>query len=122
MHPAIGDHDHSGKPIGWHVGQRRIKRSEQTRAVGLAVSFASLNNADLQAGNPVQLFEHVRAGGLGLLHAVAEVLARTLVDDHDRYRSQRIAIFVRERWVGERQRDQCQSESSQGGAAAARRE
>jgi hypothetical protein len=84
MHAAIGDHDDAGKTIGRDIGQRRVKRGEQTRAVGLAVGFSGLDNAHLQSRNSMQRVEDLRAGRLGLRHAIAEVLARALVDNDDR--------------------------------------
>jgi len=84
MHAAIGDHDDARKSVGRNIGERRIKRGEQARAVGLAVGFSGLDNAHLQPWNSVQLLEDFRAGRLGLPHAIAEVLARALVDHDDR--------------------------------------
>ena len=42
---------------------------------------------------------------LGLLQAVAEFLARALVDDHDRNRGQRVAVLARDRGIGEREHE-----------------
>jgi hypothetical protein len=82
--PAIGDHDDAGEPIGRDIGERRIERGEQARAVRLAVGFSSLDDAQLQSRNPVQPFQDLVASRLGLLQAVAEILTGALVDHDDR--------------------------------------
>ena len=48
---AVGDHDDAGDAVGRHVGQRRVQRGEQSRAVGLAVRLAGFDDAHFQAGN-----------------------------------------------------------------------
>ncbi len=70
----------------------------------------------------MQLIDNLGACCFGLLYAVAEILAWTLVYHDDSDRTQRVAVLAREGWVGERQRDQRQCDRSHGGAAATRHE
>ena len=84
MHAAVGDHDDAGDAIGRHVGQRRTECGEQSRAVGLAVGLSGFHHARFEAGNAVQPLDDRGTCGVGLLGAVAETLARALVDDDDR--------------------------------------
>ncbi len=119
MDAAIGNHDHAGDAVDRHVGKRRAQGREQARAVGLAVRLACFHHAHFKAGNVVQPVDHRSARGFGLLGAVAEILARTLVDDHDSNRVQRIAVLASERRVGEREHDQSERQRPDRGAAAA---
>src|SRR5882672_10486551 len=57
--------------------------------------------------------------GRGLRRALAEILARALVDHHDRDRGEGIAIFPRQRRIGERRHHQRERERADGGAAGA---
>ena len=66
--------------------------------------------------------DHRGARRFGLLRAVAEILARALVDDDDGDRSERIAVLAGQRRIGERQHDQRQRQRADRGAAAARHE
>ena len=50
---------------------------------------------------------------------VAEFLARALVDDHDRNRGQRVAVFARDRGIGEREHEQCERDGADQRAAGA---
>src|SRR5262249_38874712 len=106
VHPPVGDEDDAGDAVMGNVGERRRQRREQPRAVGLAVGLAGLDEAHLHAGHAPEPFGQRRARRLGLLGAVAEFLTRALVDDHDRDRGQRIAVFARERRIGEREHEQ----------------
>ena len=120
MDAAVSDHDDAGDAIRRHVGERRGQRREQPRAVGFAVGLAGLDDADIEAWDALEPVNDGRARRFGLRHAVAEVLARALVDDDDGDRTQRIAVLAREGGIGERQHDQRQSRSSHDRAAAAR--
>src|SRR5262249_13608721 len=63
------------------------------------------------------------ADRLGLLQAVAELLARALVDDDGGDRGQRIAVFARDRRIGERKHEQRERKrADQGGAGAGEHE
>ena len=79
-------------------------------------------DADFETGDVAKPLDDGGAGLLGLLLAVAEILARALVDDDDGDRSQRLAVFAGERRIGERQHDEPERERANGGAAAARDE
>ena len=103
-----------------HVGERGGQRREQPRAVGLAVGLAGLDEAHLEIGDAAEPLGELGARRLGLRGAVAEILARALVDDHDGDRGQRIAVLARERRVGERQHEQRERDRAHQRAAAAR--
>ena len=97
VHPAVGDEDRACHAVRRHVGERCVERGEQAGAVGLAVGLAGLHHAHLDAGNALQALGHRRACGLGLGGAIAEILARALVDDDHRDRGERIAVLAGER-------------------------
>jgi hypothetical protein len=120
VHPAVGDEDGAGDAIRRHVGERRIERGEQAGAVGLAVGLAGFHHPHLDAGNALEALGHRGACGLGLSRALAEALARALVDHDHRHRGERIAVFAGERGIGERKHEQRQRRGAQQGAPAAR--
>ena len=83
MHPPVGDQEGAGDAIDRNVRQRRRQRAEQFGAVGFAVGLAGLDHPHLQ---PLDLLEAVDQRFLrlrGFPGALAEILARALVD-HDR--------------------------------------
>ena len=100
---AVGEQDGAGDAVGWHVGKRSAERSEQLRAVGFAVGLAGLDELHVETGDAAEPFGQERARGLGLLDAIAEVLARALVDHHRDDGGERFAILARERGVRQRQ-------------------
>ena len=122
MHAAVGDQDRAGDAVGRHVGERRRQGREQPRAVGLAVGGARFGDAHFQAGNALEPFHQRRARGFRLRVAVAEILARALVDNDGGDRRDRIAVFSGQRWVGERQHHQSERERARRRAAAARQQ
>ena len=61
VHAAVGDHDGAGDAVVRHVGQARLERGEQPRAVGLAVGLAGLDEAHLDAGNAARAARRARA-------------------------------------------------------------
>ena len=120
VHPSVGDEDRACHAVRRHVGERCVERGEQAGAVGLAVGLAGLHHPHLDAGNALQALRHRRACGLGLCGAIAEILARALVDDDHRHRGEWIAVLARERGVRQRQHQQRQRRGAQQGAPAAR--
>ena len=122
VHAAVGDQDGAGDAVGRHVGKRRRQRREQPRAVGLAVGRARFGDAHFQAGDALEPLDQRRARGFGLRVAVAEILARALVDDDGGDRGDRIAVFAGERRVGERQHHQSERQRPHRRAAAARQQ
>ena len=66
MHAAVGEQDRAGDAVGRHVGERRIQRREQPRAVGFAVGLAGLDEAHVEAGDAAEPLGERRARGLGL--------------------------------------------------------
>ena len=96
VHPPVGDQERAGDPVDRDIRQGRGQRAEQTGAVGLAVSLAGVDHADLQALDLLQGVDQRFLRLRGLLVAVAEILARALVD-HDRdHRAQRFAVLAGE--------------------------
>ena len=120
VHAAVGDQDRAGDAVGRHVGERRAERREQPRAVGLAVGLAGLDEAHVEARDAAEPLGQRRARvPRSACSAVAEILARALVD-HDRDdRGQRLAVLAGERRIGERQHHQRQRERAHQRAAAA---
>ena len=119
VNPAVGDEDRARHAVRRHVGERRVERGEQAGAVGLAVGLAGLHHPHLDAGNALQALGHGGAGGFGLGGALAEILARALVDDDHRDRGQGIAVLAGERGVCERKHEQRQRRGAQQAAPAA---
>ena len=123
VHTSVGDEDGAGDAVLGNVGERRGQRREQARAVGLAVGLAGLDEAHLHAGDAAEPLRQRRAHRLGLLHAIAELLARALVDDDGGDRGQRIAVLAGDRWIGEREHEQRERKrADQGGAGAGEHE
>ncbi len=117
---AVGDHDDAGDAIGRHVGEARAQRGEQAGAVGLGVRLAGLDHAHLEPGHAVQPLDDGGARFFGLPRAVAEILARALVDHDDGDGAERIAVLAREGGVRQRQHDESERDGAHDGAAAAR--
>ena len=120
VHAAVGDQDGAGDAVGRHVGKRRRERREQPRAVGLAVGGAGFGDAHFQARNALEPLDQSCARGFRLRIAVAEILARALVDDDGGDRRDRVAVFAGERGVGQRQHEQAERERPHRRATAAR--
>jgi hypothetical protein len=121
VHASVGEHDCARHAVGRHVGQHGAQRREQPRAVGLAVGFAGFDEAHVETRDAAEPLGQQRARGLGLLEAVAEILARALVDHHRHDRGQRLAILARERRVRQRQHHHGESERRARPAAAPRK-
>jgi hypothetical protein len=119
VHAPVGDEDRARDALVRHVGERGGECAEQSRAVGLAIGLAGLDEAHLHVRQPSEPLGDLRARGLGLCRAVAELLAWALVDHHDRDRGQGVAIFARERGIGEREHEQRERDHAHQGAAAA---
>ncbi len=119
VHAPVGDEEDAGDAIMGNVGERRGQRREQPRAVGLAVRLSGLDEADFHAGHAPEAFGERRAHGLGLLRAVAEILARALVDDHHGDRGQRVAVLAGDRGIGEREHEQRERDGADQRAAGA---
>ena len=86
---------------------------------GLAVSLACLDHAHFEARNAVEALRDGSERRLSLLLAVTEILARALVDHHDRDRGQEVAILARDRGIGEREHEQSKRDGAGERAAAA---
>src|SRR5262249_51392645 len=97
------------------------ERGEQARAVGFPIRLSGLDEAHLQAGDAAETFGQRRARGLGLLHTVAEFLARALVDDDGGDRGERIAILAGDRGIGEREHEQRERDGTDEPRAGARK-
>ena len=119
MHPPIGDEQSAGHAVMRDVGQRRGQRREQPRTVGFAVRLAGFDKAHFDARHASEPFGQRRAHRLGLLLTVAEFLARALVDHDDRNRGQGVAVFPRDRRIGEREHEQCERDGAHQCAAGA---
>jgi len=120
VHAAVGDQDGAGDAVRRNIGERGGKRRKQLGPVGFAIRRAGLRHTHFEAGNPFKPLNEGGTRGFGLLCAVAETLARALVDDDRGDRGDRVAVFARERRIGERQHHQRQRQRAQRRAAAAR--
>ncbi len=96
MHASVGDQEGAGDAIDRHVRQRRRHGAEQFGAVGLAVGLAGLDHADFEAGDFLQAVDKRPLGTGGFVAAIAEILARALVDHDGGHRRQRFALLARE--------------------------
>src|SRR5262249_8467812 len=118
MNTAVGDQDGTGDTIGRYVGERRRQGGEQLGAVGFAVGGAGFGNAHFQARNTLESLDQGSACVLGLLVAIAEVLARAFVDDDGGNRRNRVAVFPGERGVCEGEHHQTQRKRAKRRSAA----
>ena len=102
---AVGDQDGAGDAVGRHVG-RAPRRAPRTAACRRSRRRPGRPRrcAPRGRGCAAAAATSGRARGLALRGAVAEILARALVDDHDGDRGQRLAVLAGERRIGERQR------------------
>ena len=116
---AVGDQERAGDAVDRHVRQRRGQRAEQLGAVGLAVGLSGIDDADFEALDLLQAVDQRFLRLRGLACAVAEILARALVDDDGGDRGQRLAVLAGEGGIGERQQDQRQRGDAHRGAARA---
>ncbi len=122
VNAAVGDQKRTADAIGRHIGERRRQRREKLGAVGLAVGLAA---STTRVSMPLMAFSLLRRSSrasFGFPGALAELLARALVDDHGDDRRQRLAIFARKRRVGEREQDQREREHAGHAAAGARQQ
>ena len=116
----VGDHDRAGDAVGRNVGKRRSERREQARAVGFAVRLSGLDHTYIEPGNAAQPADDRGARFFGLPRTVAEILARTFIDDDHGDRTERVAILARQRRVGEREHHERQTNGADSRAATAR--
>ena len=117
MHAAIGQEDRAGDSVRRYVRERRAERGEQTRTVGLAVRLSGFDSADFQPGDAAKPLDQRGARGFRLLQAVAEILARTLVDNNRGDGGQRLAILAGEGRVCQREHHQQQRDRAHHRAA-----
>ena len=89
------------------------------RAVGFAVGLAGLDHAHFEPLDLLQAVDQRLLRLRGLLGAVAEILARALVDHDGGHRRQRLAVLAGEGRIGERQQDQRQRRDAHRRAARA---
>ena len=97
-----------------------LSAREQAGAVGLGVRLAGLDHAHVEPGHAVQPLDDGGARRFGLPRAVAEILARALVDHDDGDGAKRIAVLAREGGVRQRQHDEGERDRAHDRAAAAR--
>ena len=95
VHASVGDEDGAGHALVRDVGERGAERREQPGAI-VGAGLAGLDEAHLEIGEPSEALSQCGAHGFGLLGAVAEFLARALVDDDHDDRGQRVAILARQ--------------------------
>src|SRR5205085_12688144 len=76
VHAPIGDEQRARDAIRRHVGERRAKRIEKARAIGLAVRLSGLDRAHFEARDAAEPLVDCGTHRLSLLLTIAEVLAR----------------------------------------------
>ncbi len=118
MDPAVGDQERAGDAVDRHVRQRGGQRPEQFCAVGLAIGLSGVDDADLEALDLLQAVDQRFLRLRGLAVAVAEILARALVDHDGGDRGEGIAVLAGEGGIGERQQEQRQRGHAHGGDRA----
>ena len=107
VHAPVGDEDGAGDAVGRHVGRAPTPSAVNSRVP--SVSPSAWPASTKRTSSPGMRPSRSASGGarrLGLLRAVAEILARALVDHHDGDRGQRLAVLARERRIGEREHEQ----------------
>ncbi len=119
---AVGDQERTGDAVDRHVRQGRGQRAEQLGAVGLAVGLSGIDDTDLEPLDLLQAVDQrfLRLSGLAI--AVAEILARALVDHDGGDRGEGIAVLAGEGGIGERQQEQRQRGHAHGSAARTRQQ
>jgi hypothetical protein len=122
VYAAVSDQDDTGDAVRRDIGERGGKGRKQFGPVGFSVRRAGFRHTHFEAGNPFKPLDEGGTRGFGLLRAVAEALARTLVDDNRGDRGDRLTVFARERGIGECQHQQRQRQRAQRCAAAARKQ
>ena len=86
---------------------------------GFAVRLAGIDDTDLESLDLLEAVDQFLAYFRGLVGAVAEILARALVDDNGGHRRQRFALLAGEGRIGEREQDQRQRRHAHRGAPRA---
>ncbi len=105
---AVGDHDDAGEALPRHVGHRPVERGEEPGAVvaGAGLRLSGGDHANLEVAHPAEAVLERRQRRRSRLPAVADPLARRIVDDDDRDVALRRALFLDQRGVDEgRQQD-----------------
>jgi hypothetical protein len=120
MHAPVGDEERTGNAIGRYIGQRGGDGGKQFGAVGFAVGLSGLDHADFKTLDVLEPCNQCFARLFGFARALAEILARALVD-HDRGDGrERFALLAGEGRIGQREQDQCQCRHTDRRAACAR--
>ena len=120
MHASVGNEKRSGDAIGRNVRQGRGDGGEQPGAVGLAIGLTGLDHAHVEALDLLQPGNQRFARFVGLVVAITEILARTLIDHHCGDGGERRAFLARERGIGKRKQDQGERQNTHGSTARPR--
>jgi len=94
MHAPVGNENGACYAVVRDVRKRGRKRREQPRPVGLAIGLAGFDEPHFQAGHAPEAFCKRSPHLFGLPRAIAEFLARGLVDDDDGDRGQSIPVLA----------------------------
>ena len=94
MDNAIGDKQCAAYALGRHVGQRRVQRGKQARAVIAAVDTTAIDEAQIDIAKAAQILFDLGARPVGLCAARANGLARAAVQHHGDDVAQGLAVFT----------------------------
>ncbi len=118
---AVRHHDHCAEPLAGDIGETRVQRRKQPRAVaalGLAGVRPRVDGPDLDVVEPLQRLVERDVGGFGLGAAVAEILRGAAVQHQCDHVAQGLAPLLDQRGIGERAEQGGKDDRAQDGAPA----
>src|SRR5439155_17836065 len=121
MHLAVGDHDRAADARGRHVAESAFQHAEQPGFGALigSLGLAGVDHADVELLETAETLLKASQRLVGLLGAVADVLALAAVDDDGDDALQRLALLVEENWVEQRAAQRDKGDEAQERAALA---
>ena len=119
MDDAIGDHEDRADAFRRHVGEPRVQRRKKPCAVGLAVSPAAFDDADVDIAERVQIFFELGARLFPFGRRVHRSSGCRFDRRQPRRPPQRVAVLMDERGAGQSQEQQAKAEGAEKSAALA---
>ena len=109
----VGNHEDAANTFHRHVGESRVQRGKQPRAVGLAIRAAALDHAHFDIAKSGKAFLKLSAGLFRLRRAFADRLAPALVYDQRHDFLHWIAVLMHQRRASHGQEQQAKPERAQ---------